>query len=178
MDAAVTLTDEVVLLRAVEARDTDQIHAAGQDDDLHRFIAVPRPYRRQDAEEYVARTKRQWASGEKPAFAIVDPAEPDGLLGVISLSIADRMGNCGYWVAPHARGRGIAGRALRLVTDWAFSTLELSVILLEINEQNPASMAVARSAGYHEAGRLDVNTETGVRGNLIFSRLVTDRAPG
>ena len=75
-------------------------------------------------------------------------------------------------------GGASPGGPSRLVTDWAFASLELSVILLEINEQNPASMAVARSAGYHEAGRLDVNTETGVRGNLIFSRLVADTPPG
>ena len=96
---------------------------------------------------------------------------------MISLSIVGQTGNCGYWVAPGARGRGVAGRALALVTDWAFSTLELAVVLLEINEHNPASLAVARRAGYHQAGRLDVNTETGVRGNLIYSRLVTDPPP-
>jgi RimJ/RimL family protein N-acetyltransferase len=173
----VTLTDGVVRLRAVEARDIEQIHAAAQDDELHRFIAVPQPYRRRDAEEYVARTRRQWASGEKAAFAVVGTDDDGTLLGVISLSIVGQTGNCGYWVAPEARGQGIARRALTLVTDWAFSTLGLAVVLLEINEQNPASMAVARHAGYHQAGRLDVNTQTGVQGNLIYSRLVADPPP-
>jgi RimJ/RimL family protein N-acetyltransferase len=93
----------------------------------------------------------------------------------MSLSIVDATGNCGYWIAPAQRGRGLARRALTLVTEWAFSSLQLAVILLEINEHNGASMAVARAVGYHQAGRIDVNTVTGKRGGLIFARLVSDR---
>jgi RimJ/RimL family protein N-acetyltransferase len=166
-----------VLLRPVEDGDIDQIAAACQDEGIQRFIPVPRPYARSDAAEYVARAHRQWASGEKAAFAIVDPEDPDRLLGVLSLSIAGTTGNAGYWVAPDARRRGAARRALTLVARWAFDELELAVILLEIHETNTASMAVARAAGFHQAGRLDVNTEMGKRGGLIFSRLITDPAP-
>jgi RimJ/RimL family protein N-acetyltransferase len=56
-------------------------------------------------------------------------------------------------------------------------TLELAVILLEINEHNTASMEVAQAVGYHKAGRIDVNTETGKRGGLIFSRLIAEEGP-
>jgi RimJ/RimL family protein N-acetyltransferase len=170
------LADDVVLLRPVEVADIDQITEACQDERVQRFIPVPRPYARADAEHYVERAHRQWASGEKAAFAIVDPADPARLFGVISLSIAGSTGNAGYWVAEAARGKGVARRALRLVADWAFRELQLAVVLLEIHETNTASMEVARAAGFHRAGRLDVNTETGKRGGLIFSRLITDEA--
>jgi RimJ/RimL family protein N-acetyltransferase len=171
------LSDGVVLLRPVDEDDVDQICSACQDERLQRFIPVPRPYTRRDAEDYVARAQRQWTSGEKAAFAVTDPEHPATLLGVISLSIAGGTGNSGYWMAPGWRGRGMARRALGLITDWAFSTLELAVILLEINEHNTASMEVARAVGYHQAGRIDVNTETGKRGGLIFSRLISDVPP-
>jgi len=168
------LTDAVVLLRPISPFDVDAIFAACQDERLQRFIPVPVPYARRDAEDFVHRTRRQWATGEKAAFAITTPAEPDDLVGAISLSVAGGTGNCGYWIAPGQRGRGTARRALALVTEWAFETLGLAVILLEINEQNPASRELATAVGYHQAGRIDVNTETGERGNLIYSRLVAD----
>lgn len=172
------LSDGEVLLRPVDIGDVDAIFTACQDERIQQFIPVPRPYARHDAEQYVARALRQWQSGEKAAFAIASPADPDTLRGVISISIAESTGNCGYWVAPDARGGGVARRALVLVTDWAFRALELAVILLEINEHNEASIEVATAAGYHRAGRIDVNTEMGKRGGLIYARLITDRATG
>ena len=172
------LTDGVILLRPVTMADVDQIFAACQDERLQRYIPVPRPYERADAEGYVIRAERQWTSGDKAAFAIVEPGDPTRLIGVISLSIAAGVGNCGYWVVPDERGRGVARRALALVSDWAFATLGLAVVLLEINEHNTASATVARAVGYHQAGRLDVNTDTGKRGGLIFSRLISDVPPG
>ena len=168
------LADAVIRLRPVDRTDIDQITAACQDERIQRFIPVPRPYASSDADAYVARAERQWASGEKAAFTITEVDDPTVVLGVISLSIVDATGNCGYWIAPDQRGRGLARRALGLVTDWAFSTLQLAVVLLEINEHNTSSIEVARAVGYHQAGRIDVNTVTGKRGGLIFSRLVSD----
>jgi RimJ/RimL family protein N-acetyltransferase len=168
------LSDDAVALRMLDDADVDPITTACQDERLQRFIPVPRPYRRQDALAYVRRAARQWASGEKAAFAIVERTAPGALVGVISLSVVGSTGNAGYWVVAGARGKGIARRALALVTDWGFRELGLAVILLEIHPSNTASMAVARAVGYHEAGRIDFNTETGQRGGLIFSRLVAD----
>jgi RimJ/RimL family protein N-acetyltransferase len=168
------LADAVIALRPVDRADIDQITAACQDERIQRFIPVPRPYTPADAADYVARAERQWASGEKAAFTITDVGDPTAVLGVISLSLVDATGNCGYWIAPDQRGRGVARRALSLVTDCAIAAHQHAVILLEINEHTPASREVARAVGDHQAGRIDVNTVTGKRGGLIFSRLVSD----
>lgn len=169
------LTDGVIVLRPFTDADVEQIWSACQDPQIQRFIPVPRPYERADAEAYVRRTQRQWAEGTKAAFAIADADDPTVLLGAINVAINGAVGNSGYWVIPTGRGRGIASRALRLLTDWAFSSLGLGVILLEIRPENAASIAVARRAGYHHAGEIDVNLHTGEKDGLIFSRLATDR---
>ena len=59
------LDDGVVRLRVWDDADIDQVTAACQDAVLQRFIPIPHPYGRGDAERYVARTRRQWATGEK-----------------------------------------------------------------------------------------------------------------
>ena len=168
------LTDGVVSLRPFGEADIEQILAACRDEEIQRFLPIPRPYERSDAEAYVARTKRQWAEGWKAAFAIVPAEDPERVLGAINLAIAESVANSGYWVAPDARGLGVATRALHLLSTWAMETVGLGVILLEIRPENEASIAVARAAGFHEAGRLDVNIETGKTGGLIFSRLASD----
>lgn len=173
-----TLTDGVVVLRALEPGDVDQIADACQDERLQRYIPVPRPYERGDAEEYVNRSLRLWPTGRKAVFAIADPDDPSRLLGVISLSVAGRCGNAAYWVVPGARTRGVARRALRLLTDWSFSRRDLGIVLLEIHESNAASLDVAAANAFHRAGRLDAVAENGDHhGALLFARLVSDPAP-
>ncbi len=169
------LGDGVIALRPWTAADIDQVVEACADPATRRFIPIPDPYTRADAQTYVARTQRQWADGSKAAFAIVDADDAGRLLGAINVAVYESVGNSGYWVAPWARGRGVATRALRLVTQWAEHTLGLGVILLEIRPENLASMAVARAAGYHDAGQVDVNTATGKSGGRIFTRLISDR---
>lgn len=170
------LSDGIITLRPLVADDADVITEACQDARIQRFIPIPRPYHRTDATAYIERTARDWESGTKAAFALVAADDPTGvLLGVINLAVSESTGNAAYWVAPGCRGMGLAGRALRLVDDWAFGDLQLAVVLLEIREENEASIRVATSAGYHRAGRLDVNTVTGKEGGLIFSKLATDR---
>jgi RimJ/RimL family protein N-acetyltransferase len=168
------LDDEVVRLRPWTDDDVDQLVAACQDTEIQRFIPIPRPYGRDEAEAYVARTRRQWQDGSTAAFAIVDPDDPARVLGAINVAVSGPVGNSGYWVTPEARGRGVARRALRLVTAWAFEQFGLGVVLLEIRPQNAPSIAVAVSAGFHESGAIDVNTVTGEQHGLIFSRLASD----
>lgn len=175
---ALLLTDGVVTLRPIALADVDQITAACQDDHLQQYIPVPRPYHRADAEAYVDLARRLWATGRKAVFSMVDPDDHDHLLGVISITIAGRCGNAAYWVSPGARGRGVARRGLRLLSDWAFTALDLAVVLLEIHDTNLASAAVAEAAGYRHSGRVDVDTETGPRFALLYVRLASDPVPG
>lgn len=172
------LTDEVIRLRPWTDADVAQIDAACQDPHIQQFIPVPRPYARADAEAYVVRTQRQWASGEKAAFAISDVDDPTVVLGAVSLAVVQRCGNAAYWIAPGVRGMGLATRALRLLTDWAVESLGMGVILLEIHHRNEASRHVADAAGYHQVGQLEVPAPDGPRTHLLYAHLATDPIAG
>ena len=57
----------------------------------------------------------------------------------------------GYWTVAHARGRGVAPRALNAVSDWAFDTLAADGLeRLELLHQvdNVASCRVAEKGRY------------------------------
>lgn len=172
------LGDEVVVLRPWVPSDAEQVTAACQDPRIQRYIPVPRPYGIADAEAYIERTARQWASGEKAAFAMADPSDPAIVLGAISLAVVQGVGNAAYWVVPAVRGLGLAQRALRLVVHWAMGTLDLGVVLLEIHHANEASMHVAESAGFHLVGQLEVPAEQGDRTHLLYAHLAADPEAG
>ena len=91
--------------------------------------------------------------------------------------MAGRCGNAAYWLAPGARGRHVASRALRLLADWAFSHLDLAVLLLEIHDTNEASKRVAVHAGFHHSGGVEVATDSGPRSALLYVRLASDLPP-
>jgi RimJ/RimL family protein N-acetyltransferase len=172
-----TLTDGVVTLRPISKGDIDQITLACQDLELQRYIPVPRPYHRSDAEAYVALSHDLWPSGRKYVFTVVAADDPQVLLGVISLTVAGRCGNAAYWLTPAARGRHTASRSLRLLAGWAFKTLLLAVILLEIHDTNEASKRVAVTSGFHHSGDIEVATDEGPKAALLYVRLASDRPP-
>lgn len=118
---------------------------------------------------------RDWASlpqgGEQDAVTWVEQAQVDPealpwaiqdattaeLLGGIALHQLDATNSrceVGYWVAPAARGCGVASRAVRAATTYAFDQLGVARIVLYHAVENPASCGVARRAGYPLEGTL------------------------
>ena len=89
---------------------------------------------------------------------------------------AEANGEIGYVVAPAGRGRGIARRAVRLLTDWGLGELGLQRIELRIDPRNAASAAVAARCGYvHEGTLRNMPFKEGMRCDLgIWSRLPSD----
>jgi RimJ/RimL family protein N-acetyltransferase len=65
-----------------------------------------------------------------------------------------RQGEIGYIVGVTARGRGVATRTVRLLTEWGFADLRLERIELWIDTANGASEGVAARAGYRREGVL------------------------
>jgi RimJ/RimL family protein N-acetyltransferase len=143
------LDDGVVALRPPVLEDVDQITEACQDPEIPRWTRVPAPYTREHAIEFVDRSARTWKRGTDAPFVIVD-AETRELLGAIGVHRfggEDDGPEVGYWLKREARGRGIATRALRLVTDWACRDLGLRV-LLQADARNLASRRVAEKVGF------------------------------
>ena len=104
-----------------------------------------------DARAYLKRVADGWDTDARATLAVVDAADPGALLGAAGLhAIAwdQRMADVGYWVAAPARGRGVATRAVQLLAGWAFVTLGLERLELRAHEDNTASHAVARRAGF------------------------------
>ena len=95
----------------------------------------------------------------------------------------DRSLDVGYWTAPWARRRGVATRAVRLLSGWAIGELGMERISLLTFPGNVASEGVAESAGYTREGVLRAYLE--VRGErrdtTVWSLIAADldeQAPG
>lgn len=159
-----------------------EAHLAGLDSiladaDVLRFTRLPVPVPDGFARTWLERYQAGRADGTREGFAIVDA---DGaFLGLALAPHIDREAReveLGYLVSPEARGRGVATAALRLLTDWAFSSLGAFRLALLISPANTASKRVAERAGYLYDGTLrgtwfkqDLREDT-----EVWSRLATD----
>ncbi|MFF7777491.1 GNAT family N-acetyltransferase [Streptomyces tanashiensis] len=110
-----------------------------------------------DAVRWVRDQQRGWAVGDRFGFAVLE-AQPDSTHGrlvgnVVLKEVASGKPSAevGYWTAAHARGRGVAPRALEALTGWAFDTLGAGWLKrLELLHQvdNSASCRVAQKSRY------------------------------
>ncbi len=163
---ALILRDGDVVLRRWRPDDAEAIVRACQDPEISRWIpVVPAPYRPADAAEFLAEAAEDWRTGSSRPFAIVDPG--DSLTGAVTLHGPEgHLAEIGYWLAPEARGRGIATRAVRLLTRYAFRADPALVrIGLRTLRGNDASARVAARAGFTLEGTL--RSLEPVRGELI-----------
>ncbi len=152
MTEEVRLSDGVVTLRMWRPDDAPAVFRACQDPLIARFVPIPQPYTEQNASGYVATRQTEWDNGGEQALAIVD-ATTDELLGAIARHgpVGHRVA-FGYWLAPWARGRGVATRALRLVVDWTLETTPVLRLELYTDIANDASGRVALRVGFEREG--------------------------
>jgi [ribosomal protein S5]-alanine N-acetyltransferase len=145
------LVEKPTALRPWRDSDIDSIVAACQDPEIVRWTRVPEHYGEVDARAYLMQRYGAIHAGTTAPFAIVDAEDDQQVLGSVSLlriAWEHARGEVGYWLAPEARGAGHATRAVRLICDWGFETLELERIDLFAATGNPASQRVAERAGF------------------------------
>ncbi|MFI1377857.1 GNAT family N-acetyltransferase [Embleya sp. NPDC020886] len=159
-----------ITLRPFGADDAEDNRAACADEVVQRWLPLPRPYTLEASVDWCTKTAHTLReSGDGVHFAIVDPDE-GRLLGAIGLKRTDwheLVSEVGYWVAPWARGRGIAALATRvlgrwLLTEQGFERLELKAAVGNIPSRKTAIKAglhregTLRNAGRLHTGRIDV----------------------
>ena len=127
----------------------------------------------------VATLKRASAArqrGERVSFALIEPGNLDVLLGGASLNDmhqASRKAAIRYWLAPHARGRGVATHAVRVLAEWPLADLDVARFELMCGPDNAVSQHVAERCGFitESVLRSHIPFKGGRRDTVLFSLL-------
>ncbi|RAG85962.1 N-acetyltransferase [Streptacidiphilus pinicola] len=149
-------TDSLVL-RPFSRADVEDTRIAASDELTQTWLPLPLPYTLDHAVDWCTRASHALRdSGDGVHFAIADP-DTDRLLGTIGLRKTDWRAlttEVGYWIAPWARGRGVAVEAAREIGRWALEERALERVELRAATGNLASRRVAERAGYRQEGVL------------------------
>lgn len=174
------LTDGVVLLRLPADADVESIVEMCRDPEIQRYTTVPADYRPSHAVEWIQRGQAGIAAGTDLHVVITD-ADDGAVLGTISLHEINRPASrcvSGYFVAPWARGRGVARRALVLITAYAFDVLRLARVEVTIEPENEPSHRVALAAGFKKEGLLrSYMPVAGQRRDMVMYSLLPHEHP-
>ncbi len=173
------LADDLIRLEPLARSLADELRwIESGDPDIARFTFLPTNPEPRFLEEWLGRYEDAWdAAGDRAGFAVRDEnGDAVGFAAFVRLDRAAGQGEIGYVVVRGARGRGIAGRAVGLLTRWGFDELGLERIELRIDPRNAASARVAERSGYRLEGVLrSVAFKEGLRADVgIWSRLASD----
>ncbi|EPJ39509.1 hypothetical protein STAFG_3441 [Streptomyces afghaniensis 772] len=156
LTAAATASAPALLLRPWRPADAAHLVDLYRDEALRRWVSA-RVNDRASAAQWVEDQQGGWEAGHRFAFAISEMRAHDTegrLVGHAVLKDVTPQGSSaevGYWTAAHARGRGVAPRALEALTAWAFATFAgegLTRLELLHQADNTASCRVAQKCGY------------------------------
>ena len=120
---------------------------------------MPVPETIASLDERVAEAAEAYDARSPGSFAIVDPADPDRFLGIISWRLdahaALQIADIGYGVNADSRGRGVARRAIRAFVRWLTTDVDgprMVRVQLDHSVENVASCRVALAAGLELEG--------------------------
>ncbi len=105
-----------------------------------------------EAKAWLEERDRRWREESGADWAVQAGGEVVARVAVRRLELPQGSAEAAYWTLPGARGRGIAPRALRAMSDWFFRDVGLLRVELEHSTANPASCRVAIKAGFAPEG--------------------------
>lgn len=166
------LADGVVRLRPWADGDVACVEQAARDPRIPDSTSVPARYTRAEGLAFVARQHERLASGQGVSVAIADH-DTDEALGLVILQPRPQPGvaGLGYWIVPSARQRGLASRAVGLMTGWGLG--DFARVEAWVEPDNAASQRVLESNGFEREGLLRSFLVLGTRRAdvLVYSRL-------
>jgi RimJ/RimL family protein N-acetyltransferase len=152
LEADATASASALLLRPWRMEDAVGLAELYTDPAMRRWSSVAMEDEA-DAVRWVGKQRQGWETGRRLAFAVLEtrPGDAGGRLAghVVLKTPRGPSPEVGYWTAAHARGRGVASRALDTLTDWAFTAFPgLTRLALLHQVDNLASCRVAEKSGY------------------------------
>jgi RimJ/RimL family protein N-acetyltransferase len=173
------LVDGPLVLRPFTAGDAALVTEAGTDPLIPLVTTVPpAPADPAAVRGFIDRQLERATSGEGFSLAIAE-ADTDEGLGQIGLwPLSHGRASVGYWVAPAARGRGVAKHALRILSGWGLRLPSVHRLELYVEPWNEASWRAAEAADYIREGLLRSWQPVGDqrRDMYMYSRLPGDAA--
>jgi RimJ/RimL family protein N-acetyltransferase len=170
------LRGDRVVLRPFREDDAADVASGCADPVTQRFLPhLPSPYTIDDARWWIGTGAPAAVAAGHLAYGFADPTT-DRIIGGGGVSRGTDAGEVGYWVAPPARGAGVATEATRLLVTQAFAG-GVHRVVLHTHPENLSSQRVAIKAGFTREGiarGAGQGRDGSAYDKIVWARLATD----
>lgn len=147
--------DKEFHLRLLEERDTEELFSllTANYDYLKKWLPFPNnAFQLSDAKAYINDGRKQYLTYAGVPFGIFLQSKLVGFISYRKADWANRIIGLGYWIDSSRQGRGLATKACRILTDFAFDGLRMNRVEIACATENIKSRAVAERLGFCREG--------------------------
>lgn len=144
------LNSDKVTLRAVEPYDADFMYEIENDVTSWRYGETIAPISRKIIREYALTYDGNPFSAGQLRLIITETGNgnPVGIIDLYEICKVNGRAFAGIYIMPEFRGKGLAGKALSLIEEYARKVLHLRLLAARVENSNTASVNLFRSKGY------------------------------
>lgn len=135
-------------LRPWHINDLDNLVKYANNPNIAKYLTdgFPYPYLKENGKKFI-----KYATADNPVhiFAIDINGEAVGGIGIHpQTDIQKKNAELGYWLAEPFWGKGIMTKAIKQITDFAFSTFEINRVFARPFGNNPGSQNILKKNGF------------------------------
>ncbi|MYS86811.1 GNAT family N-acetyltransferase [Embleya scabrispora] len=150
LTSAIELTGPGIRLREWTDADLPSLVDLFDEVETARWTPLASPFDAEAAREFLTKARQARAEHRSIQLAVtLDGGEPRGVIMLfVGLDGRRDQAELAYTIGAAHRGRGLAAKSVRLMTDYAYRVVGVHAVGLRIPSDNIASIGVARATGF------------------------------
>jgi diamine N-acetyltransferase len=144
----------MIRLRKIEPTDIPYLYQWENDARMWADSDTHNPLSQADLREYVVSSTGDIYRDGQLRLMIDEDGSTMGCIDLFDFDPRNRKAAIGMYIAPHARGRGIGTKAVKLIEEYAFGFLKLRMLYAIIATKNTACSTIYKKEGYEPSSIL------------------------
>lgn len=144
----------MIRLRKIEPTDIPYLYQWENDAQMWADSDTHNPLSQYDLREYIASSTGDIYKDGQLRLIIDDEGSTMGCIDLFDFDPRNRKAAIGMYIAPHARGKGIGTKAVKLIEEYAFDFLKLRMLYAIIAINNTACSTIYKKEGYQPSSIL------------------------
>ena len=149
----VQLENNLLLLRNLKLSDADNMVKNIHKDVYENTICIPWPYKKNDAIEYIKKSRKRFKNNTRFTFGII-LKENNELIGKISISVdlTHKTSCIGYWIGKDHKRNGYMKQSIEMILKFGFQKLKMNRIEAYVFTHNKASYKLLEKCDFKLEG--------------------------
>ena len=171
----VNLKGKHIALRALEPRDLDFLYQLENDASIWEISGTLKPYSKKVLQLYLDNAHRDIYEVKQLRLCICN-GEDDcvGLIDLFDFDPKNRRAGIGVVISsPEDRNKGLGAEALTMLSEYAFTILDLHQLYANILEDNHSSIHLFEKLGFEKVGlkREWIRTSQGFKNEIMYQKI-------